>query len=245
MATDWQEFFTAHAPRYDENPFTKATVAEVDFLLDLFPLASGSRILDVGCGTGRHSIELAVRGFDVSGLDLTQAMLDIAEAKAAAAGVAVNFVQGNARSFKFDQPFDAALCVCEGGLGLLGPGEVPDEQVTDILGSIAKALKPGGCFLMTTLNGYSAIRRFKDESTVSGAFDPATMIAEYDDEWDLPEGKKIVSVRERLYIAPELVRFLELSGFRVDAVYGGTAGYWGRRPLMLDEVEAMFVCRRS
>lgn len=241
---DWQAFFTAHAPHYDENGFAQNTVAEIDFFLNLFPLQRGARILDIGCGTGRHAVELAKRGFDVTGLDLTPAMLARASAKAEAAGVSVNLVQGNARAFSFDVPFDAAICLCEGGFGLLGAGEDPDEQAAGIFQSAHRALKPGGSFLLTGLNGYSAIRRFQDESTISGAFDPATMIAEYDDEWDLPEGKQIVTVRERLFIAPEVVRHLRNAGFRVDAVYGGTAGHWDRRPLMLDEVEAMFVCRR-
>lgn len=243
-SVDWQTFYTAHAAHYDENVFTKNTVAEVDFFLELFPIPKGARILDVGCGTGRHSIELAKRGYQVTGLDLTPAMLAKASEKAEREGVEVTFVQGNARSFSFDQPFDAAICLCEGGFGLLAAAEDPDEQAQGILGSVSRALKPGGCFLLTVLNGYSAIRRFQDESTVSGAFDPATMVAEYDDEWDLPEGRKIVTVRERLYIAPEVVRFITAAGLRVDAVYGGTAGHWGRRPLMLDEVEAMFVCRK-
>ena len=243
-SVDWQTFFTAHAPHYDENPFTKNTVAEIDFLLELFPIPKGARILDVGCGTGRHSVELAKRGFEVTGLDLTPAMLEIARAKAEAAGVRVNFLHGNASAFAFGTPFDVAICLCEGGFGLLGAGEDPDEQAIGVFGSIFKALKSGGCFLMTALNGYSAIRRFQDESTISGALDPSTMVAEYDDEWDLPEGKQIVTVRERLFIPPEVTKFLRSAGFRVDAVYGGTAGHWGRRPLMLDEVEAMYVCRK-
>jgi hypothetical protein len=85
----------------------------------------------------------------------------------------------------------------------------------------------------------------KDEHTIEGRFDPGTMMASYQDEWDLPEGTKLMTITERLFIAPELARILRQSGFEVQHVYGGTAGHWGRRPLSLDEVEAMFVCRRS
>jgi len=241
---DWKRFFDAHAPYYDQNSFAQHTNAEVDFLLTLFPLPSGARILDIGCGTGRHSVELARRGFDVTGLDLSTGMLQIARAKAEAAGLGIHFVEGDATRFTFPQPFDAAICLCEGGFGLLGESDEPYGHATAILSCVAAALKSGGGFLLTAMNGYSAIRRFTDENTQSGAFDPASMLACYEDDWDLPEGKRTVVVRERLFIAPEIDRLLKGAGFRVEAIYGGTAGHWGRRPLMLDEVEAMFVCRK-
>lgn len=78
----WEDFFDAHAPIYMDNVFTKNTLAEVDFLTEELALPPGGSILDVGCGTGRHSIELARRGYCVTGLDLSREML----AQAAAAG---------------------------------------------------------------------------------------------------------------------------------------------------------------
>jgi SAM-dependent methyltransferase len=69
--TTWERFFDAHAPIYDDNAFTKNTVREVDFLLDELLIPPGGAVLDVGCGTGRHAIELAKRGFVVTGLDLS------------------------------------------------------------------------------------------------------------------------------------------------------------------------------
>ncbi len=71
----WETFFDAHAEIYDENVFTKNTVNEVDFLLEELGLAPGGSVLDVGCGTGRHSIELAKRGYSVTGLDISSEML--------------------------------------------------------------------------------------------------------------------------------------------------------------------------
>ncbi|MEA2554056.1 MAG: hypothetical protein QOJ65_2232 [Fimbriimonadaceae bacterium] len=242
--TDWQRFFDAHAERYEENVFTKNTKAEVDFFLSLFPLAKGSRILDVGCGTGRHSIELATRGYQMTGLDISSGMLAVAKRNAAAVGVQVDWVQGDATNFAFNEPFDAAMCVCEGAFGLIGGDDDPETHDADVLHGTAHALRPGGGFLLTALNGYAPIRRMKDENVQSGAFDPATMVAEYEDDWDLPEGKTTLAVRERLFIPPEVARMLREAGFRVDAIYGGTAGNWGKRPLSLDEIEAMYVATR-
>src|SRR4051812_35415573 len=130
--TDWQRFFDAHAERYEENVFTKNTKAEVDFFLSLFPLAKGARILDVGCGTGRHSIELATRGYQMTGLDISSGMLTVAHRNAAAAGVDVDWVQGDATNFAFDEPFDAAMCVCEGAFGLIGGDDDPETHDANV-----------------------------------------------------------------------------------------------------------------
>ena len=78
----WEEFFDAYAPVYEDNAFTKNTIREVDFLIEELALPPGGSILDVGCGTVPHSIELARRGYSVTGLDLSRQML----ARAASGG---------------------------------------------------------------------------------------------------------------------------------------------------------------
>jgi SAM-dependent methyltransferase len=140
--SSWESFFDAHAPIYDENVFTRNTVAEVDFLLDELAIPPGSEILDVGCGTGRHAIELAGRGYVVTGLDLSSAMLARADSAARQRGVSVEWLQADATRFAFPSRFDAALCLCEGAFGLLGHDDDPIEQPLAILRNIALSLKP-------------------------------------------------------------------------------------------------------
>lgn len=240
----WREFFESHAAHYDQNVFTRNTRVEVQFLLDLMDLPRGSSILDMGCGTGRHSVELARQGFLVTGVDRSMAMLAQARAKARAAGVEVCWVEADATAFVADKAHDAAICLCEGAFGLVEHDEDPLTHDMAILRNVAASLKPGAPFVLTALNGYALIRRMTDRDVDAGTFDPASMLAQYVDQMDLPEGQRAVLVRERLFIPPELAAMTYHSGFDVEHVWGGTAGDWGKRPLKLDEIEVMLVARK-
>lgn len=244
-SNEWEAFYDAHAPHYLENTFTQFTTGEVDFFLSVFPLDPGARILDVGCGPGRHAIELAKRGYRVSGVDISSGMLLEGVKKAEEAGVQVQFVKADAANFEAEEPFDAAICLCEGAFNIVGMGEDPLTHDLAVLRNTSNSLKPGAPFLFTALNGFAMIRRLEDERIAEGGFDPLTMIAIGTDTWNLPEGPTEVPLKERLYIPSEIAAMLHHAGFQIDAMYGGTAGKWGKRPLELDEVEAMFVCRKS
>ena len=190
----WTRFFDAHAPHYDQNPFAQHTLAEIDFFLSLFALPGGSRVLDMGCGTGRHAIELAKRGFQVTAVDISKGMLIVAQEKAKVAGVNVTWIHSDAAEFQGSEPFDAAICLCEGGPGLLEAGEDAEVKDVEIFRAIAKSLRQNSAFLLTVLNGYSIIRQMKDEHVAAGRFDPATMRAQYQDQWDLPEGTQLMNI---------------------------------------------------
>lgn len=257
----WRAFFDQHAPHYLKNPFAQATVAEVDFILELFSPLPGSTVLDIGCGVGRHSVELALRGFNVTGIDLSPGMLKQARTYATDAGLmvldqpiwelesvppnSVCFVEANAVNFRTDGfLFDLGLCLCEGGFGLLEHSEDPVSHDLGILKTAFQALRPNAGFLLTAMNGYATIRHMKDEDVEAGAFDPASMVANYQNEFVLPEGTQTLQIHERLFIPPELIALLRHAGFEVLHLWGGTAGEWGRRNLKLDEVEMMAVCRK-
>jgi len=194
---EWEEYFDGHAPVYMDNSFTKNTVKEVDFVLEELKLPQGSHILDVGCGTGRHSVELARRGYQVTGVDISSGMLAEAKKAAREAGVEVEWIHADATEFKSNNTFDAAICLCEGAFGLLGKDSDPFEHGLSILRNINKALKPNAKIIMTALNGLAMIRRFKQADVETGRFDPTTMAEVNPMEYDTSEGKKSLMLRER------------------------------------------------
>jgi 2-polyprenyl-3-methyl-5-hydroxy-6-metoxy-1,4-benzoquinol methylase len=240
----WEEFFDSHAPHYMQNPFTKNTLAEVDFLLEVLELAPGTSILDKGCGTGRHAIELAKRGYRVTGVDISSGMLAEAEKSAREANVIIEWIRSDATQFRATRQFDAAICLCEAAFGLLSTNEDPVEHDKAILRNISTALKPRGPFLLTTFNAIAKLRQLTQEDVDQGRFDPATMIEESDQELDLPEGKKTVHVIEHYYTPSELTWLLQQQGLAVEHIWGGTAGKWGRREINLDEIEVMVMARK-
>jgi SAM-dependent methyltransferase len=242
VKSTWERFFDAHAPIYDGNAFTRSTAAEVEFLLEELHLPAGGSVLDVGCGTGRHAIALAGRGHAVTGLDLSSEMLARARQSARAAGVEVDWVQGDATRFAFPAPFDAAICLCEGAFGLLGPADDPIEQPLSILRNVARSLRPGAKALFTVLSAAPMLRRASPEDVAAGRFDPMTLVAST--EMPPREGHPPVAVRERGFVPTELALLFRAAGLSVLNLWGGTAGRWGRRPLDLDDIEIMaVVCR--
>ncbi len=240
--SDWIRFFRAHAPVYEQNAFTQNTVAEVDFLVEELGLSLGTSVLDVGCGTGRHSIELARRGYSMTGLDLSPEMLARAKANAEAAGVLVRWVQADATAFDLLERFDAAICLCEGAFGLLGSGEDPVEHPLAIARNVSRCLKPGAKAVFTMLNGSRFFRMHQNADVASGSFDPVALAQSSEVE---VEGGGTVTVRERAFVPTEIGLIFRLAGLRVLDVWGGTAGNWGRRPIDLDEIEFMVVAEKA
>ena len=241
--TTWERFFDAHAPVYEENVFTKNTAREVDFLLDELRIPSGGAILDVGCGTGRHAIELAKRGYAVTGLDLSSEMLSRAASAAKAAGVSVELIRSNATQFSFPGRFDAALCLCEGAFGLLGQSDDPIDQPMSILCNISRSLKPQAKAVLTVLNGTAMLRRHQNKDVEEGRFDPIALVES--GAYPPREGLSPLPVRERAFVPTELPLLFRSAGMTVLNMWGGTAGNWGRRSLELDEMEIMIVARKT
>lgn len=234
----WIIFFRHEAPTYLENSFTRNTVAEVDFIVAEFGLKRGQSVLDVGCGTGRHSLELARRGYRCTGIDQSAEMLEIGRTTARKEQLPVRFIQGEASTTRLEEQFDHAICLCEGAFSLLEPGACPVEYHMRILRSIRAMLKPGGKFLLTALNGLRMIREHNDQDVAAGVFDPMTTAVS--EEYPGPDGTR-VTVIEKGFLPSELKGLLEKAGFTVLSMWGGTAGSWKRQTLQLDEMEIMIV----
>jgi SAM-dependent methyltransferase len=243
IKSTWETFFDAHAPAYDGNVFTKNTSAEVDFLLDELKLPAGAAILDVGCGTGRHSIELARRGYAMTGLDLSSEMLARAVAAAKAAAVSVAWIHADAARFALPEKYDAAICLCEGSIGLLGQADDPIAQPLAILCNISRSLKPQARVMATVLSAARMLRAHTDTDVEAGRFDPLSLMES--SEIAPREGHPAIAVRERGFTGPELRLLFHLAGLPVVHAWGGTAGHWGRRNLELDEYEIMVVAQKT
>lgn len=247
--TAWQRFFDQHSKVYDKNAFTKNTREECAFLSEIIPLDSHPHVLDVGCGTGRHSLALSSMGYQTTGIDLSEGMLGIARMKASELGLGARFMQADATgTYPVDLAlagsFDAALCLCEGSMGLIGTGDDPVGQPLAVIRNISACLKQGGIFVTTVLNAARFIRRFGAEEVLSGRFDPIDTVewhplSELYEDIDQELGSTLVG--EKAFTGSELRLMLKMCGFTVSAIWGGTAGMWGRRKPDLDEYEIMVV----
>lgn len=241
----WRAFFDGHAPTYMQNVFTRNTACEVEFLVGELRLRPGSRLLDLGCGTGRHAVELARRGFRMVGVDLSRGMLRQAQAAAKAAGVAVDWLQADAKRFAAPAWFDGAICLCEGAFGLTELDEDPMAHDEAIALNLAHSLRLGGRLVLTASNGLRFLNQYAADDIRRGDFDPATLTERVTMEWTEGEARRQAVVREHGHRPEGLRALFETAGFTVEHVGGGTAGNWGHRPVDPDEYEIMLIAERS
>jgi len=145
----YEELFVNYGKKYDNESFAQGTVGECDFIEKEIGYNKATRILDIGCGTGRHSIELAKRGYIVVGIDLSESLLKRAKEKASEQKLQIVFQKHDARNLPFLHEFDLVIMLCEGAFPLMET----DEMNFQILQNAANALKPKGKLIFTTLNG--------------------------------------------------------------------------------------------
>jgi 2-polyprenyl-3-methyl-5-hydroxy-6-metoxy-1,4-benzoquinol methylase len=225
------EFFGEDYLRIYEPILTpERTAQEIAFIVERLGLAPGSKILDLCCGHGRHSIPLAGLGYQVTGQDLSQVFLDKAKATAAEAGVQVRWVCSDMRQIPFEAEFDAVINVFSAFAYLESQAE--DQEV---LQQVHKALKPDGLFLMEIMHRESLMRRFlpygitryEDGLIVleERYFNLLTSRIEVRVTMIHPTGARTeYSYAMRIYTLTELAEMLEAAGLQLEACYGGLDG---------------------
>lgn len=215
--------------------FTKGTEQEVDFVVDVLGLRPGARVLDVGCGPGRHAWALGARGIEVVGVDLAPAFVEAAARQphpGAAAPPA--FVVGDACRLPVEPgAFDAALSLCQGGFGLVGDAD------GDVLAQIAASVRPGGRVALSAFSAYFSVRHLEPGERfdpVAGRTIEQTVIRHASGE-----GEATFELVAGVFTPRELRLMAVAAGLRPLEVWSVTPGAYRRDPPDLDHPELLLV----
>jgi len=251
MSRWYQELFRNYANNYDKENFTQGTLGEVDFLENELNHDKTKNILDIGCGTGRHAIELARRGYRVTGVDLSENQLNRAREKAKEAGVEVDFQAADARELSFLQEFDLAMMICEGAFPLMET----DEMNFLILKNAVTALKPGGKLIFTTLSAlfplFHSVKDFINANSTNGVsqintFDLMTfrdhsILTFTDDRGE----SHTLECNERYYTPSEIEWLLKSLGMSDIALCGCELGKFNRAKILTpQDYEILAISRK-
>ncbi len=247
VQTWWDDFFGSFWSRIQAGGYPEErTTAECDLIASALELARGARVLDIPCGSGRHSIELARRGFQMTGADLRPEHIAAADASAAQAGVSVRFAVSDMREFASEDTFDAAFCYF-GSFGYF-----PEDGDLRFVRAVSNALEPGGRFLVEghILETLLPIYRERDWNWAGSPADRVRVLEErrwnmetgrVEVTWTLADdrGTRSVDSSIRIYAYRELRALLESAGFvNVHALDGNTGRPFqmgARRALVIGE----------
>lgn len=222
----------------------EATEAEVDFVMDECGLRPGSRVLDVACGSGRHALELAGRGCQVTGVDVSAEAIGHAGATAARDGLTLDLVVGDMRTLP-EVRVDAAICMGNAF------GYLEHEGTQRFLADLAARVVPGGRlvidygFVAESLLPNLAVE--EPPMTIGGV--EATSVNEYDaargrwiTNFTFRRGAEVhhgTSV-QHVYTAAEVSRLVTAAGFGDVALYGDP----DRTPFTLGSPRLLLTARR-
>jgi SAM-dependent methyltransferase len=239
MSQHWFEPIADHlGSAYLRYSFTKGTVQEVNFLMEELALQPGMRVLDVGCGPGRHAHELARRGLTVHGIDIAQRFVDLATEQAPPGAT---FERLDARDLAFDGEFDVVICLCQGAFGLM-TANGDDERV---LGGMARALRPGGRIALSAFNAYFAVKYFDGEGEGRSTFDADTGVNHEHTEVRSEDGTpKTVDLWTGCYTPRELRLLCRSAGLEVAAIHSVEPGAYATVVPSVETAEYLVLARR-
>jgi len=232
MAPEWHdddEFWATFAPVLFGEQEWNRSAAELDGVLGLAGVTDGVRVLDLCCGPGRHSLELARRGYRVTGVDRTVAYLARARAAAADEDLAVELVEADMREFARPEAFELALSLYT----CFGYFRDPAED-RSVLANLYSSLRPGGALVMELMGKEVLARMFQKRHWERGD-DGQLLLQEHEirESWGWIENRWILvdggDVKEfcfghRLYSATELAALLGAVGFEEVEIYGDVNG---------------------
>ena len=243
----YESLFENYGEKYDTENFTQGTIGECDFIEKEISFNKSLKIIDIGCGTGRHSVELAKRGYKVTGIDLSESQL--ARAKAKAQNLQIDFQKHDARKLPFENEYDLAIMLCEGAFPLMET----DEMNYEILRNATNSLKAAGKLIFTTLNGlfplFHSVEEFCASTTEEGnatysknTFDLMTFrdfnITTVEDDFG---NKKELECNERYYVPSEITWILKSLEFKKIDIYGAKLGAFSRNDKLTTEDFEMLV----
>lgn len=225
-------------PAYLRYSFTMGTAQECEFLVDALGLEPGMRVLDVGCGPGRHANELARRGLTVHGVDISGRFVELAIAESVGGAT---FERLDARELPFDDAFDAAYSLCQGAFGLAGGAGAPLDVDGEILAGMARALRPGGRLAVSAFSAYFQLRFLEEADSFDAEAGVNHELA------PLRDGDGIETTADlwtTCFTPRELRLMAGAAGVIVDAIWSVTPGKYGRRPPSIDEPEFLLLAHR-
>ena len=230
-AKPWHEddaFWETWGPLMFSEKRLAGTVAEVEGVVSLTGIKPGVQVLDLCCGVGRHSLELARRGFQVTGVDRTEQYLQQASEQVEKRGLKVEFVRDDMRKYCRPDAFDAAISMFTSFSYFEDP-----EQDRQVVVNVYRSLKSGGAFLLHTHGKEILARIFqmRDWEERNGTF--ILYERKPTRNWGWMEMRLVIfkddkrtefKVTHRIYSATELSSLLTGCGFAQVDVYGDFEG---------------------
>jgi SAM-dependent methyltransferase len=235
----WFEDLADHlGSAYLRYSFTKGTEQEVGFLVDALGLEPGMRVLDVGCGPGRHAHALGRRGVSVHGVDISARFVTLARE---GAPDGVTFERLDARALPFDREFDAVLSLCQGAFGLAaGGGEGRLDPDAVVLEGMARALRPGGRVAFSAFSSYFQVKYLQETTR----FDAERGVAHERTTIKDEEGRDAEADLWTTCFTPRELRLLVAGvGLEVEHIWSVDPGAYARRVPDLEHAELLTVAR--